>query len=643
MRMSLMIAIAPIRWAGRLLPVLMFFAVSGCGNRATSPTKPEAVRAATNPWPAALQGLRKETDAASCRRILNQLNAGLAANPEADQPAALSESALSALTAVLPLTEPERREITPAVYSPLDAQYLAQIFYFRDVVRSLQGAERDPASQLRAAFAWVCRQVELRPWVRTELRTTPQGATIPISFSPALPPQFVLRRGSGSGLERAYVFLALLQQLGYDGCLIGPPDALSQPAVQAYQGTGAPPPGPFWAVAARVDSELLLFDPWRGEPFPAPDKNAVGTLAQIVAEPVLLKPWRDDPARPWTIDDKQLASAIPILAVPLSALAPRWQRLEAKLQSDTPIRLTIDALALRERVRQETKNPAAAFWNPPDAPFSYTRTLATFLPLEEGGWDESPQQARLYERYQFDQLPPRLFNLPGSLADAGPDQVRYLDLTTRLRSAFASTFAEAFLTSPPPREQLQRGLYHDVTRSLVQNKERFEAMLQRVRSDRQREEQARRWIASAKKVYDDLSQARLDEASNPTAVAQAQQAVDRFWTGDNSNLLPLIDAAVGEAGVAEATYLIALAMHEQAVRRQIRWQRALQDSRSATDPASPVVDAARSQARDAWAEARDWWDRYAVHAEIQESSFPGRAAHARRLAAEAQQQLATAQ
>ena len=623
--------------------VLLLLMNTGCGNRAAVATKSEAARAAVNPWPVALQALRKETDAASCRRILNQLNAGLAADPTVEQPAALSESTLAALAAVVPLSEAERREITPAIYSALDAHYLAQVFYFQDIARTLQGVERDPASQLHAAFAWVCRQVELRPWVRTELRTTPQGTTIPISFSPALPPEYVLRRGSGSGLERAYVFLALLQQLGYDGCLIGPPEALRQPAVQAYQGTGAPPRGPFWAVAARVDGDLLLFDPWRGQPFPSPDGTSVGTLAQIVAKPELLKPWREDAQQPWTVDNQQLTSAIPILAVPLSALAPRWQIVEAKLQSDSPIRLTVDAVAFQERFRQETKQPEAAFWNPPDDPFSYTRTLANFLPLEEGGWDDRPQQARLYERYQFDQLPQNLFNLPAGLAETGPEQVRYLDLIMRLRSAFASTFAEAFLSTPSPREQLQRGLYHDVTRRLVQNKERFEAMLQRVRTDRRREQQARRWIANAKKVYDDLSQARLDETSNPTAVAQAQQAVERFWSGDGSNLLPLIDAAVGEAGVAEATYLIALSMHEQAIRRQIRWQRALQEAGSGPDAVPLVAETARTHARDAWAEARDWWERYAAHAKTQESSFPGRAEHARRLAEEARQQLALLQ
>src|SRR5262249_43332740 len=148
--------------------------------------------------------------------------------------------------------------------------------YLRDAAKSLNLTGLPPEKQAEYAFAWVCRQVYLHPWLRALGGNT---------FEPtALPPTAVLRRGFGSGLERMYVFLALLQHLGLDGCRVGPPDAakihvrLSEAEVK-YPTVGLPVPrGPFWAVGVRVGNDVRLFDPWRSEPFPV-------TLNQLKANP----------------------------------------------------------------------------------------------------------------------------------------------------------------------------------------------------------------------------------------------------------------------------------------------------------------------------------------------------------------------
>src|SRR5262249_4036985 len=152
-----------------------------------------------------------------------------------------------------------------------------------------------------------------------------------------LPPSYVLRRGYGSGLERAYVFLALLQQLGIDGCLVGPPDTAEKPSYFVPTGPDGKPltagaKGPFWAVGARVGADVILFEPWRGERFH-------GTLAALKANPDPLKPWFDDKA--WGVTPDDIKKGAVFLAAPVSALAPRMELLESKLRAEAPVRLAI--------------------------------------------------------------------------------------------------------------------------------------------------------------------------------------------------------------------------------------------------------------------------------------------------------------
>ncbi len=238
-----------------------------------------------DPWKVAGARLKKDPEPNTTKLALGALSSELNA-PGKDQLPALSEADLAKLAEVVPLTAADRDELRGTTFSAHDSVYVADCLYLRDAARSLAVTGFPPELQAELAFAWVCRQVYLHPWMRVANR--PEGAT-------ALPPTAVLRRGSGSGLERMYVFLALLQQLELDGCLIGAPDAGTQPAGlpvltadnKAFV-TGALR-GPFWAVGVRVGGDVKLFDPWRGQPFPV-------TLSQLRANPDAAKEWFAAPA-----------------------------------------------------------------------------------------------------------------------------------------------------------------------------------------------------------------------------------------------------------------------------------------------------------------------------------------------------------
>src|SRR5262249_39453923 len=146
--------------------------------------------------------------------------------------------------------------------------------------------------------------------------------------------------------------------------------------------------GPFWAVGARVGKDVLLFDPWRGLAFQGPDGKSVATLAQVRTNPDQVK--FDDKASPHTFTKDDLKAASVFLAVPISSLSQRMPFLEPRRKGESGVRLAFAPVALRDRFLKDAQEPRVAFWHPPRDIFVYGRTLASCLPKDEGGWDETP-------------------------------------------------------------------------------------------------------------------------------------------------------------------------------------------------------------------------------------------------------------
>jgi hypothetical protein len=604
--------------------------LAGC-TRTTTPTHTtaSAQREAENPWPRAVVQLRKENDAPSCRRILGQVNNDLAAHPDTElQPAGLTPDGEKNLKAQLRLTDEELKEIRPASYTGLDGYYLAGCLYLRDAARSLDVAGLPPARQAELAFAWVCRQVALRPWI------TPVGNGRAVS-NPPVPPTYVLRRGSGSGLERAYVFVALLQQLGLDACFVGPADA----AEQGWTAGGdpkavAPPKGPFWAVGARVGGDVLLFEPWRGEALPGAGGKGVATLAQVKANPDLLKPWFD---AKWDVAPEAVRAAVPFVAAPLSGLAPRMRKLEKELRGDLPVRLAVDPVAARQRFAAEAKLPEAKIWSPLDA-YSYAHVLALFVPRAEGGYAPAGDPlAALATRFERDRLPQSvLFSAPPELLPQGEFDVGLPDVVQRIQRSALNNFGTAFLVPPSPRERMQRGHFAEVTPALVEKRQFYAATRERLRNDRGREGSLAEWAKKMRDFFAKLGRLRDEAKDDPLALKQVQQEVELRFKQESAVMESLVDQAVAEAGLAEATYLLAQCMHEQAERAQVRYERLAADPRQ-----KAAAGRAKAKAEDAWGEAKSWWSNYDAFAAAQDRIYPGRAAHARRLAGRAAKMAAS--
>lgn len=571
------------------------FSVGGCG-KPPAPDKtagPTAPREVENPWARAVATLRKETDLGTCRRVMADLTAAAAATGGA---AALvtPEGDRKTVQAALGLTDDEVKEIAGAGFTSLDAAHLTECFYLRDAAATLDADGLPPLAKAERALAWVGRQVQLAPAsVGRQGQLAPVGSVTPQS------PANVLRRGRGCGLDRAVVLIALCRQLDLDAFLVGPPAANAWPPELP---AGKALPEPFWAVAVRDGTGLHLFDPIRALPVPGPTAGKPATLAEAKANPDLLKPWAAD-GKGVLPTAEEIKASVPYPAVPLSAVSARMAAFQKSAGGELGVRAAVNWAAVAKAAEGCGSPPVA--WNPPGFPLTPVRVQREFLPVADGGV-ATPE---LQNRARLELLPPSLGRIEEltARAEAG--------LRDRLRGLVLSAYARAVIESGP-RERLQRGLYLDATQLLIKVRDEFRAMSERADGDPARSSAVTDWLAQMNLAYQKLSEAKVDAPAD--TIRQMEADLQKKWAEKSSEAVILMIVTGYSAGPiqAEATYLLALTRHEQAERAQ-------------------AAAGKGAAAKEAWAEADGWWERYLPLAAAQDKVFPGRAAHAAAMAARA--------
>jgi hypothetical protein len=408
-----------------------------------------------------------------------------------------------------------------------------------------------------------------------------------------------------------YVFLALLQQMGIDGCLLGPPGAakhfsshVAYAADKATVLTGTPR-GPFWAVGARIErdkkGDVKLYDPWRGEAFPA-------TLSELRSKPDSYKAWFEEREAVSGMTSGDAKGAVVYLAVPVNSLAPRLAMLERKLKQTVDVKLAINPAQLRDRF----PDPKPTFWNPAEDRFAYGRVARAFMPLDQGGEADKydPRGRLLHDNYLLSLLPPAERVLP---ADMLQSQAVIENVKPRIEEMVKSTYAFAFLQPPTPREQIQRGQFQDAARALIERQDVFSKRLLRARKTERADKRMRDWVESAKRLYASLGP---DAAANELIRAN----IDELWRSEDAALF--LDRAMGEVGQGEAAMLLALCRHEQAERVQARLEHATGED----------VSKLRQSAADAWETAVSEWSGYREQFSGVHSGSPARVEHIRALA-----------
>lgn len=550
---------------------IVVFTLIGCQGRSSSKTK-VAQEVDFEPQVELASRLQKPTDLLSASKdVIQAVEASgtkLAHTP-------LSSTELEELKASLHLSPPELEEVTRVGFtaSGLDTAYLAESLLLRDAMTSLGIAKLPPLNQAELALEWVGRQIIL------------QDRLVPIS-----PVWYILQRGAGNHLERAYVFLAALRQLGLDAALIGPRDP-GQPHTAVQLGQNRIRLVPFWAVGVRIEEQVYLFNPLTAKPFPASDGKGVATLAQFVAEPKLAENWTAAKSPIAAATANELKEAKVYLVPPLSSLAPRMKSLEERLQSNG-VKLYQNYSACLDRFRKALASVKVEIsaWNPPDDALTPTRTLAYFLPPDQGGMQKRERgEGSIYDFYLTDTL--RLDQLTLNVQDISIAR-------SLLTGEYRKQLSSLFLFGPNlPRERLVRGRLDDAIQLLIVEKDRIDAAKIRVEHDPNVEKDIAAWTRELDRLIAQVR--RAQRTNNQEEIERAMREQAEFLRDPKKNRIfeTFIVRATSRIQSAESTYLIALAVHEQAERYQIRFE-------------TEKLPELASLARETWTNAREWWNRY---------------------------------
>jgi hypothetical protein len=547
-------------------PALAALLLAGCRGSppATSGKAGPTVAAAGDPRQDVRDILGRDPDLGNCKAAVQSMNA-LLTRDEGLRPKPLGDAETDLLTREMKLRPEELDELRRPEFTPLDAHYLEECLVLRDAARAIDPGPIGTADRAAVLLAWVGRQV---------IRVDPPAGQIGL---PA-PPLYTLRRGQGPAEERAYVFQGLLRQLGLASCLFADREQ---------------PNGPLrvWGVGVLgEDGAVFVFDPRRGRPLPGPGGQGVATLAQLRADPDLVKPWRADAADPFTVPAEKLKSAAPLLAPSLSALAPRAGALQKVLGDETSVRLAVDAAALRQGFRaaleaQHLPADGVRFDNDPADQFAPARRLRSFLPPEEGGGDPAP--TRLLDLYRLALVPwPALPRMVGELELPGP-------IGDALRNHFRTRFITLAIDPRESRGSLIRGHYDEAIPKLIEQIDYCKLTDERIRKEPDLEREAAQSCREAVRLEPELSRQRRQSGED----AEYRERIEGFVK--QSKVALLVEQAACRAYLPEATYQLALCKHEQAEQLQVQ----LDHPAGRPPPGRDVV-------RDAWLSAEDWWDRY---------------------------------
>jgi hypothetical protein len=533
----------------------------------------------------ARQNLSRQTDLNACRSALQQINAELG-EKAALRPPALTKEERDWLRTNFHLSDEELGEVESSHYTRLDNHHLFRCFLMRDAanalevkgVRSKAGGSpvrEKPLDQAVRAFAWVMREVRLRP-----------------EEGEAAPPSFVVRRGWGSALERALVFLALLEQFGEPdtpqrellGFLLQIPDAKGNLHL--------------WTCGVVIGDgkDAYLFDPYLGLPLPGPKGEGVATLAQVREQSEILaqlhSPAEVGRSLTYPVTQEQARAARAELVCPLSALSPRMRYLQDKLLAPAVrVRLASDAAKDIERIQAACSIGAAK-----PAPVLVSKDKCTllrrFLSASEGGVDTTNRE----QRFQLELVPWN--TLPAVFQDERLFP-RTSELGKQVLSLFANFFIAPMMDPGQPRDLLLRGRYGTAEEKLVGERANWRSMLEQRANTGDLQEKFQAWLDEATRVY-----AALVRARSPLERERAEKQVKELWGGRSSwPVHILLNSAAAAARNPEVAYQLGLCDQEQAEQLQARLDLQAQVG---LPPFPPDAKKAHS----AWQNAVENWRRF---------------------------------
>lgn len=638
------------------LVLIVALTATGCSRPvATSPAQ-RAGGGTEDHVGSAREALLKSSDLPTCRGVVQQLNQHMSLLAQ-DTRRDLTEEQRQVLTQRFGLTADEVADLAASNLTTLDAHYLEACFLFRDIARTLQVPGGRPEDAIAAAFAWVMRHVrvpdskEVPVWGELVARRgeNPNLIRMHLEKNP-LPPQFVLRRGWGTHLERSLVFCAIVQQLGLPSCLVTlPGPSADQPRLWAC------------GVLTHGGKEIELFDPRLGLPLPGPKGQGTGTLSALKSQPDLLTQLSSKPHE-YDVTGEQVRSAELHLVPPASALAPRLAVVEQLLGDSLQVRLSVDAADLVKKFEEAVAQGDAP--RPPVRSVGMAlRALRNFLRPEEGGVSELHPQGRFFLELPAWQYWPAVFKMGGEpegrlqqdfarpfldfrlagpmpqtgdvrgrflylgkpagldeklmpfemslegLVEApggrtGPDQPSQAPRSVAERAGVQERNtqgqSEALDRARMPRDLVFRGRLDEAAKLLVKMRDQLRGQRERLAANEKLVKEVAAWRERIVKAAGEREGAR----AGGRPLDQAERLFVATWFEGKKHWGPFLEAVAAQPLLEEVTFQLALCQHERAEQLQSRQERG-----------KATASASVEKVRAAWQDAAHWWDTFlAEHA-----------------------------
>ena len=210
---------------------------------------------------------------------------------------------------------------------------LQEAVWHRDISAWAKGDAYEKLDVAKALFDWTVRNIQLDESGQPGIVHQPWQA---------------LMYGHGTAELRAWVFVELCRQQQIDAVILTFGDAAANK----------------WLAAVHVDGQLYLFDPRLGMPITADDEK-VATLAEVLANPDLLRAFDLDEANPYWIaaDDLKQVKAN-LVATPLQ-LSRRAAALQAVLQGEDFVVTSANVDKLAESLKPIEQLAAVQLWAVP--------------------------------------------------------------------------------------------------------------------------------------------------------------------------------------------------------------------------------------------------------------------------------------
>lgn len=230
---------------------------------------------------------------------------------------------------------PELKELDKLSFSRADILALQEAVLMRDVSAWARGEQVDDLERAKQLFDWTVRNVQL---------VASHGQPIQRPFE-------TLVLGSGTVVDRAWLFILLCRQQGLDAVMLAIRDPLD-PSKQRF--------GP-WAPAVLIGKSLYPFMVNIGLPIPGPKgikRNEAGqldiqpaTLSQLVADESLLGQLSVDPKEPYVVKAADLKRVVALIEASPPYLTQRLKMIESRLAGKDKLVLSTAPSALAARLK----------------------------------------------------------------------------------------------------------------------------------------------------------------------------------------------------------------------------------------------------------------------------------------------------